>query len=68
MKITIIVGGRFHAFDLAYQLQNKKINFKLITSYPKFIVKKFLSSCKRRLTLNAIFCNVIVKYLFQKSL
>jgi glycosyltransferase involved in cell wall biosynthesis len=41
MRLTIIVGGRFHAFDLAYQLQKRKIIFELITSYPKFIVKKY---------------------------
>jgi len=41
MKLAIVVGGRFHAFDLAYQLQKKKIFYQLITSYPKFIVKKY---------------------------
>ena len=41
MQITIVVGGRFHAFDLAYQLQKKNINYKLITSYPLFILKRF---------------------------
>lgn len=41
MNITIIVGGRYHAFDLAYQLQKKKIKYKLITSYPQFILKRF---------------------------
>lgn len=41
MKLTIVVGGRFHAFDLAYQLQKRKIFFQLITSYPRFIIKKY---------------------------
>lgn len=41
MKLTIIVGGRFHAFDLAYQLQKKNLLFQLVTSYPKFILKKY---------------------------
>jgi len=36
MKITISVGGRFHAFDLAQQLQKRGVLHRLITSYPKF--------------------------------
>ena len=39
MKVSIIVGGRFHAFNLAEQLSlNKNLN-QLITSYPKFYLK-----------------------------
>lgn len=41
MKITISVGGRFHAFYLAKYLQDKGHLHKLITSYPKFEVKKY---------------------------
>lgn len=37
----ISVGGRFHAFDLAKQLFQKGFLEKLITSYPKFLVKKY---------------------------
>lgn len=40
MKISIIVGGRFHAFDLAQYLDENKFLEKLITSYPKFYIKK----------------------------
>ena len=40
MKISIIVGGRFHAFDLAQYLNENKFLEKLITSYPKFYIKK----------------------------
>jgi glycosyltransferase involved in cell wall biosynthesis len=36
MKVTISVGGRFHAFDLARQLHNRGVLHRLITSYPKF--------------------------------
>ena len=36
MKVTISVGGRFHAFDLAGQLQKRGVLHRLITSYPKF--------------------------------
>ena len=40
MKISIVVGGRFHAFDLAQYLNENKLLEKLITSYPKFYIKK----------------------------
>jgi glycosyltransferase involved in cell wall biosynthesis len=63
MKITIIVGGRFHAFDLAYQLQKKKINFKLITSYPKFIVKKFHLFTSN---VDTIFIKELLKRFFER--
>ena len=39
MKVSIIVGGRFHAFNLAEQLYKKKYLKKLITSYPKTYIK-----------------------------
>lgn len=35
MKVTISVGGRFHAFDLAKQLQARGLLHSLVTSYPK---------------------------------
>ena len=41
MKITISVGGRFHAFHLAQQLLSRDYLEKLITSYPKFEVAKY---------------------------
>ncbi len=41
MKINVAVVGRFHAFDLAYQFQNKNILNKLITTYPRYIVQKW---------------------------
>ena len=34
MKITIVVNGRFHAFDLAAQLERRGHLQRLITSYP----------------------------------
>ena len=39
MKVSIVVGGRFHAFNLAEELEKKKILNQLITSYPKFYFK-----------------------------
>lgn len=41
MKITISVGGRFHAFNLAQQLARRGHLGKLMTSYPKGEVKKY---------------------------
>jgi glycosyltransferase involved in cell wall biosynthesis len=40
-KAIISVGGRFHAFNLAQQLEKRRALKKLITSYPKFEVKKY---------------------------
>lgn len=41
MKIIISVGGRFHAFNLARQLLKRGFLERLITSYPKFKVRKY---------------------------
>ncbi|MFW6130434.1 MAG: glycosyltransferase family 4 protein [Atribacterota bacterium] len=41
MKVTISVAGRFHAFYLAQQLLKRGYLKKIITSYPKFEVKKY---------------------------
>ena len=41
MKITISVGGRFHAFNLAQQLFKRGHLERLITSYPKFETVKY---------------------------
>jgi glycosyltransferase involved in cell wall biosynthesis len=41
MRITISVGGRFHAFYLAQQLLKRNFLDKLITSYPKFETVKY---------------------------
>ena len=40
MNISIIVGGRFHAFNLAEQLNNNNHLKQLITTYPKYFIKK----------------------------
>ena len=39
MNISIIVGGRFHAFNLAEQLNINNNLSQLITSYPKMYLK-----------------------------
>lgn len=41
MKVIVSVGGRFHAFYLAQQLLKRGYLKRLITSYPKFEVKKY---------------------------
>ena len=41
MKVTIIVGGKFHAFNLAEQINNKKSLNQIVTSYPKYKLKKY---------------------------
>lgn len=41
MKVTIIVGGRWHAFDLAKQLYRKGVLNKIITTYPKFRTREW---------------------------
>ena len=40
-KVNISVVGRFHAFDLAKQMQKHNVLNKLITTYPKFFAKKW---------------------------
>lgn len=40
MKVAISVGGKFHAFYLAEQLQKRGMLGQLITSYPRFEVVK----------------------------
>lgn len=40
-KVTILVGGRWHAFDLARGLKARGALHRLVTSYPWFKVKKW---------------------------
>ncbi len=41
MKVVVSVGGRFHAFDLARELESHGALQRLITSYPKFVARRF---------------------------
>jgi len=41
MKVSIIVGGKFHAFNLAEQINYKKSLKQIVTSYPKYKLKKY---------------------------
>ena len=40
MKVSIIVGGRFHAFNMAEELDKNGYLKEIITSYPRFYVTK----------------------------
>ena len=64
MKITILVGGRFHAFDLANQLEKKGHLLNLITSYPKWKTFKFTNIDKKKIKtviLKEIIERIIIK-------
>ena len=41
MKVTIIVGGRWHAFDLARELNAGKLLRKLVTNYPRAVTRRW---------------------------
>ena len=41
MRITIVVGGRWHAFDLARELHQQGHLHRLITNYPKWYAKRW---------------------------
>jgi starch synthase len=41
MKVSIVVGGRWHAFDLAKELNAAGILHRLITNYPKFKTRQW---------------------------
>ena len=41
MKVVVSVLGRFHAFDLARELERAGALERLITSYPKFFAKRY---------------------------
>ncbi len=41
MKITIVVGGRWHAFDLAQQLNAHGHLHRVITNYPRWFVTRW---------------------------
>ena len=61
MNISIIVGGRFHAFNLAEQLNNNNNLKQLITTYPKYFIKKNYGIDKKKIQ------SVILKEIIQRS-
>lgn len=60
MKVNIGVVGRFHAFDLAKQLQKYKLLNKLITTYPKFKVKEWEIESDK--IVSEIFLEILRRY------
>lgn len=66
-KVLVSVIGRFHAFDLAYQLQKRDYLYLLNTTFPKFVAKKW-GIDKDRIFTNvhlAILSRYVKKYLPQ---
>jgi glycosyltransferase involved in cell wall biosynthesis len=61
MKVTISVGGKFHAFNLAEQLYKRGHLEKIITSYPRYKV------CNKNLPQSKIVC-LPLKEILQKLL
>ena len=41
MRVSIVVGGRWHAFDLAAQLHQRGALHRIITNYPAFFVRRW---------------------------
>lgn len=62
MNISIIVGGRFHAFNLAEQLNKNGYLSQIITSYPKFYLKKNFGINQNKIE------SIILKEIVQRSL
>ncbi len=62
MKVTIVVGGKFHAFQLAKSLQTKNYLDEIITSYPYSKIDSFIDP-KR---IKTIILKEIIKKLIDK--
>ena len=41
MKVSIVVGGRWHAFDLARELHDRQILHRIVTNYPKWKTRQW---------------------------
>ena len=55
MKITIVVGGRWHAFDLARELHQQGHLHRLITNYPRWFVTRWGIPAERVVSLPLTF-------------
>ena len=62
MKVSISVPGRFHAFELAKQLESQGHLQCLVTSYPKFEVKKYGIPTRK---VKSIVCKEIITRLYK---
>jgi glycosyltransferase involved in cell wall biosynthesis len=63
MNVTVVVGGKFHAFNLASQLDKKGHLLKLITSYPACKINKNFNLNKKK-TTTIIFKEVVERLIF----
>ncbi len=63
MKVSIIVGGKFHAFNLAKELNLKGYLKQIITSYPKYSLKNF--HIEKKIIKSILFKELLLK-LFNK--
>jgi glycosyltransferase involved in cell wall biosynthesis len=59
MRVTVSVGGRFHAFYLARELQRHGALRRLITSYPRFEVAKY--GISKALVRSLVFKEVLAR-------
>ncbi|WP_440915371.1 glycosyltransferase family 4 protein [Candidatus Pelagibacter sp.] len=65
MKVSIIVGGKFHAFNLAEQINNSRYLKKIITSYPRYKLKKY--GIERDKIYSIILKEILIKFLNKLS-
>jgi glycosyltransferase involved in cell wall biosynthesis len=71
MKVSIIVGGKFHAFNLAEQLEKRNHLNQLITSYPIWKIYKYYNIKKKKIItifIKEIIERIILKLNLQKYL
>ncbi len=61
MKVTIIVGGKFHAFNLAKELNDNGFLKEIITSYPSYSINKY--NINKRKVKSIIFKEILLKIL-----
>ncbi|SVE33317.1 uncharacterized protein METZ01_LOCUS486171, partial [marine metagenome] len=60
MKVNVSTVGRFHAFNLASELENRGYLNKLITTYPKFKVSEWF--IPKNKIVSKIFLEVCSRY------
>jgi glycosyltransferase involved in cell wall biosynthesis len=71
MKVSIIVGGKFHAFNLAEQLEKRNHLNQLITSYPIWKIYKYYNIKKKKIItifIKEIIERILLKLNLQKYL
>ena len=64
MRITLVVGGRWHAFDLARELHHHGHLHRLITNYPRWFVRRWGIPPERVVSLPFTFVVVRAIYRF----